>query len=88
MIYLYYQEIKYQCKTVDDHKNALEEIIQEIVLLGLFRSGFFEIAAFYGGASLRIFYGLNRFSEDLDFSLLKKIAHLILKTIAGRSKAR
>lgn len=63
---------KYQCKTVDDHKSALKEIIQEIALLGLFRSGFFEMAAFYGGTSLRIFYGLERFSEDLDFSLLKK----------------
>ena len=63
---------KYQCKTANDHKNALKEIIQEIALLGLFRSGFFDIAAFYGGTSLRIFYGLERFSEDLDFSLLKR----------------
>ena len=38
---------------------------------GLQRAGFFEQAAFYGGAALRIFYGLPRFSEDLDFSLLK-----------------
>lgn len=64
--------VKYECQSVDDHKNALKEIIQEIALLGLFRSGFFEVAAFYGGTSLRIFYGLDRFSEDLDFSLLKK----------------
>lgn len=30
---------------------------------------FFKNAAFYGGTALRIFYGLDRFSEDLDFSL-------------------
>ncbi|MBC8412886.1 MAG: nucleotidyl transferase AbiEii/AbiGii toxin family protein [Nitrospira sp.] len=61
----------YSCKTVDDYKNALKEILQEIALLGLFRANFFDKAAFYGGSALRIFYGLDRFSEDLDFSLLK-----------------
>lgn len=54
-----------------DKKNAIKEIIQEIVLCGLSRAGFFRKAAFYGGTALRIFYGLDRFSEDLDFSLLK-----------------
>lgn len=51
---------------------ALREIMQEIALAGLQRAGFFEKAAFYGGTALRIFYGLDRFSEDLDFSLLAK----------------
>ncbi|SIO50412.1 nucleotidyl transferase AbiEii/AbiGii toxin family protein [Chitinophaga niabensis] len=51
--------------------SALREIMQEIALAGLQRAGFFEKAAFYGGTALRIFYGLNRYSEDLDFSLLK-----------------
>lgn len=50
---------------------ALREIMQEVALAGLYRSGFFEKAAFYGGTALRIFYKLDRFSEDLDFSLLK-----------------
>lgn len=59
----------YNIKTVYDQKNAMKEIMQEIVLCGLSRAGFFENAAFYGGTSLRIFYGLDRFSEDLDFSL-------------------
>lgn len=49
---------------------ALREIMQEIALLGLWRSKFFEKAAFYGGTALRILYGMDRFSEDLDFSLL------------------
>ena len=52
--------------------NALKEIFQEIALLGLYRGGFFEKAVFYGGTALRILYGLDRFSEDLDFSLLEK----------------
>lgn len=53
-------------------EQAIKEIIQEIALAGLSRSGFFKKAAFYGGTCLRIFYGLNRFSEDLDFALLQK----------------
>lgn len=61
----------YDCRAVDDYRHALNEIVQEIALLGLYRGGFFSKAAFYGGTALRIFYGLDRFSEDLDFSLLK-----------------
>ncbi|MEI8355399.1 MAG: nucleotidyl transferase AbiEii/AbiGii toxin family protein, partial [Deltaproteobacteria bacterium] len=49
---------------------ALREIIQEVALPGLWQAKFFEHAAFYGGTALRILYGLDRFSEDLDFSLL------------------
>jgi hypothetical protein len=62
---------KYNCKTADDFREALREIIQEIALLGLYRSNFFDRACFYGGTALRIFYDLDRFSEDLDFSLNK-----------------
>ena len=62
----------YDCRTADDCRQALNEIVQEIALLGLYRGGFFAKAAFYGGTALRIFYGLDRFSEDLDFSLLEK----------------
>jgi len=61
----------YSPKSKNDYENAIQEIIQEIALMGLWRSKFFEHAAFYGGTALRILYGLNRFSEDLDFSLLK-----------------
>ena len=61
----------YTIKNTEDATNALREIMQEIALAGLERSGFYEEAAFYGGTALRIFYGLNRFSEDLDFSLLE-----------------
>ncbi len=62
---------KYNCKNTSEYKNALKEIIQEIALCGLSRGGFFRTAAFYGGTALRIFYGLDRFSEDMDFSLIK-----------------
>ena len=60
----------YEIKNITDEINALKEIIQELVLLGLSRGGFFEEAAFYGGTALRIFYKLDRFSEDLDFALI------------------
>ena len=59
----------YNIGNLYDRKNAMKEIMQEIVLCGLSRAGFFQKAAFYGGTALRIFYGLDRFSEDLDFSL-------------------
>jgi hypothetical protein len=62
---------KYNCITTDNYKNALKEIIQEIALLGLHRIDFFKKAAFYGGSALRIFHGLDRFSEDIDLSLLE-----------------
>lgn len=60
----------YELASLNDRRNAAKEVIQEIVLCGLSRSGFFDQAAFYGGTALRIFYGLERFSEDLDFSLM------------------
>jgi hypothetical protein len=61
----------YKSTNQQEALQALREIMQEIALAGLYRTGFFEKAAFYGGSALRVFYGLDRFSEDLDFSLLK-----------------
>lgn len=63
---------KYSINSLQDKKNAIKEVVQEIVLCGLSRGGFFKEAAFYGGTALRIFYGLDRFSEDLDFSLTEQ----------------
>ncbi|MGF6989635.1 putative nucleotidyltransferase component of viral defense system [Lachnospiraceae bacterium PM6-15] len=60
----------YDAPTIFEQKNVLKEVMQEIVLCGLSRADFFAHAAFYGGTALRIFYGLDRFSEDLDFSLI------------------
>jgi predicted nucleotidyltransferase component of viral defense system len=60
---------KYNPKTIEDKKHAIKEVLQEVVLAGLSKTDFFYHAAFYGGTALRIFYGMDRFSEDLDFSL-------------------
>lgn len=63
----------YKTDTMEEKKNALKEVVQEVALCGLSRAGFFKHAAFYGGTALRIFYGLDRFSEDLDFSLVAPV---------------
>lgn len=62
---------RYQLTSKEQQLQALREVMQEIALGGLYRGGFFNKAAFYGGTCLRIFYQLPRYSEDLDFSLLK-----------------
>ena len=69
---------KYSLESADDYTNALREIFQEIALCGLWRSKFFEHAAFYGGTALRILHGLQRFSEDMDFSLNAPDTHFDL----------
>ena len=62
---------KYNPQNEEEIVSALREIMQEVTLAGLSRTDFFEKAAFYGGTALRIFHGLDRYSEDLDFSLIK-----------------
>lgn len=62
---------EYNSQNEEEILSALREIMQEITLAALSRTDFFEKAAFYGETALRIFYGLDRYSEDLDFSLLK-----------------
>ena len=61
---------RYELATEQQKRNAIFEVNQQIILAGLYAGGFFESAAFYGGTCLRIFHGLQRFSEDMDFSLL------------------
>lgn len=60
----------YDLSTEQHKRNAIFEVNQQVILAGLYNGGFFDIAAFYGGTCLRIFHGLQRFSEDMDFSLL------------------
>src|SRR4029078_991840 len=67
--------LNYECKTINDQDNALKEIAQEIALMALSRENFFKVAAFQGGTSLRILWGLERFSEDLDFVLKEPDPH-------------
>ena len=62
---------RHEIITENDRKNAIYEVMQEITLGGLYRGGFFNKAAFYGGTCLRIFHGIDRFSEDMDFSLIE-----------------
>ncbi|MBP1766909.1 MAG: hypothetical protein H6P98_1024 [Candidatus Aminicenantes bacterium] len=76
----------YEIRSVEDSLRALREVMQEIALLGLWRSKFFENAAFYGGTALRVLYGLDRFSEDLDFSLLEKRKDFDLADYSGALK--
>lgn len=60
----------YDLSTDQAVRNATFEVNQQVILAGLNQGGFFDKAAFYGGTCLRIFHGLQRFSEDMDFSLL------------------
>ncbi|WP_296261588.1 nucleotidyl transferase AbiEii/AbiGii toxin family protein [uncultured Phocaeicola sp.] len=60
----------YSVTTEQERRNAIFEVNQQVILAGLYNGGFFDVAAFYGGTCLRIFHGLQRFSEDMDFSLL------------------
>lgn len=62
---------RYNVESAYDKKNTMKEIMQEIVLCGLSKANFFERVAFYGGTALRVFHGLSRFSEDMDFSLIE-----------------
>ena len=70
---------KYNCVTKEEYVNAFKEIVQEVALYSLSLTDFFDNAAFYGGTALRIFYNLDRFSEDLDFSLCVKDASFSLE---------
>ena len=76
----------YEPVTPLDWTHAIREVVQEIALLGLWRSGFFEQAAFYGGTALRIFHGLDRFSEDLDFSLIDEQGSVRLESALSSVK--
>lgn len=60
----------YNLSTEQQKRNAILEVNQQVILAGLYNGGFFNVAAFYGGSCLRIFHSLQRFSEDMDFSLL------------------
>jgi predicted nucleotidyltransferase component of viral defense system len=62
----------YDLSTTNLRRNAIYEVLQQVALSGLYRSGFFDKAAFYGGTCLRIFHGMPRFSEDMDFTLLNE----------------
>jgi predicted nucleotidyltransferase component of viral defense system len=62
---------KYKIDNIIDEKKAAHEIMQELVLYSLSNTAFFTNGLFHGGTSLRILFGIDRYSEDLDFSLIK-----------------
>jgi len=70
---------QYKFEKREDYINSLLKILQKLSLLGLWRAKFFEKAAFYGGTALRILYGIDRFSEDIDFSLIEPSADFKLE---------
>lgn len=74
---------KYSPRTASEYENALKQVIQEITLAGLARANFFDVASFCGGTALRIFHGLPRFSEDLDFTLMSNHSNFALKNYFG-----
>ncbi len=82
---------RYKCQSRQEEENALREITQEVALNALFNQDFFKVAAFQGGTCLRIFYSLNRFSEDLDFALINPDPHfdvaMYLATLSGEFEA-
>ena len=69
----------YNPQNAEQRLNAQHQAMQQIVLAGLQKGGFFEHAAFYGGTCLRIFHNLQRFSEDMDFSLTEKNPNIHLE---------
>jgi predicted nucleotidyltransferase component of viral defense system len=73
---------KYAPQSFEDYNHALREILQELTLCALWRAKFFEHALFYGGTALRVLHGLDRFSEDMDFSLLQPNANFQLAPFA------
>ena len=77
---------RYDLTTEQQKRNAILEVNQQVILAGLYAGGFFESAAFYGGTCLRIFHGLQRFSEDMDFSLLTQDARLSISCVEEQSK--
>lgn len=63
----------------NEKESAKQEVMQQIALYGLYRGGFFDHAAFYGGTCLRIFHNLQRYSEDMDFTQTEKDSNIHLE---------
>ena len=79
---------EYGCGNEEEELNAIREILQELILAGLARTDFFAKAAFHGGTQLRIFEGIRRFSEDLDFALVEPDRAFSLERMSAVSSMR
>jgi len=63
----YLKNKKIETRWEVDHE--MREIVQCIVLSELSKTDFFDNNTFQGGTALKLLYGLNRYSRDLDFTL-------------------
>ena len=79
---------EYDLGNAVEQENALQELMQHYILASLSRAGLFAEAMFHGGTCLRIVYGINRFSQDLDFLLKKPNPHFCLAALFGKGAAR
>ena len=79
---------RYDIKTDVQKKNAIHEVMQEITLAGLYRGGFFDKAAFYGGTCLRIFHELPRFSEDMVNIIMPQIGFITTDCRCGKKNTK
>jgi len=75
---------RYDISDPDTASRALREVLQELVLYSLYQARFFDSVVFYGGTALRIIHGLDRFSEDLDFSVRKDGGHFSFSSFGER----
>ena len=78
---------QYRAASIAEEDHAMREILQEYVLAALTRTDFFAKAAFHGGTHLRIFHGLRRFSEDLDFALKEDDANFAFAPYLDKVKS-
>ena len=76
---------EYGCDDAEEELNAIREILQDMILAGLARTDFFTRAAFHGGTQLRIFEGVRRYSEDLDFALTEPDRDFDLKSYLDKA---
>ncbi|MFH0763399.1 MAG: nucleotidyl transferase AbiEii/AbiGii toxin family protein [Candidatus Omnitrophota bacterium] len=58
--------------SAEEKLNRCRELIQLLCLKIFDEHKFFDNLSFTGGTALRVVFGVKRFSEDLDFSLVKK----------------
>ena len=75
---------EYDLGNAVEQENALQELMQHYILASLSRAGLFAEAMFHGGTCLRIVYGINRFSQDLDFLLKKPNPHFVWQPYLAR----
>ena len=75
---------EYGPRNAFEQELVIHELLQQLVLVSLAKSGLFSRALFHGGTCLRLLYGTDRFSEDLDFLLNEPETSFDWKSIAAQ----